>query len=183
MLYIFLFADESDRGKFEYIYQKYNRLLLSKAHSVLRDYSLAEDAVSEAFIRVYKNLRKIDDPDSPRTIAYLVIITRNAAITMLNKQSAQSAADIDDISYDFASPENIEEAVTDRAITEEMLAIVDTLKEEWRAPFLLMYAYSMSHKEIALQLGISENNVTVRIHRAKKRLAELFADKYPDLRR
>ena len=87
MLFLFLsFRTENEKDKFEFLYNRYKRLLLSKAYAVLSDYELAQDAVSEAFIRVYKNLRKLDDLESGKTAAYLVMITRNAALTLLNKQ-------------------------------------------------------------------------------------------------
>jgi RNA polymerase sigma-70 factor (ECF subfamily) len=66
MLLIFTFETERERDKFEYIFNKYKKLILHKAYDVLRDYALAEDAASEAFIRIYKNLDKISDPTAPR---------------------------------------------------------------------------------------------------------------------
>ena len=59
MLIFLAFANDDDKSKFDYLYNRYVKLLLYKAYAVLHDYSLAEDAVSEAFIRVYKNLGKI----------------------------------------------------------------------------------------------------------------------------
>jgi RNA polymerase sigma-70 factor (ECF subfamily) len=50
------------------------------------------------------------------------------------------------------------------------MKLVDRLKEEQRAVFLLKYAHDMSHRDIAKTLGITENNVTVRLHRAKAKL-------------
>ncbi len=67
MFVVLTFTDASERDKFEYIFHKYKKLMMHKAYSVLGDYMLAEDAASEAFIRIYKNLRKIGDPDSPQT--------------------------------------------------------------------------------------------------------------------
>ena len=47
----------------------------------MRDYQLAEDAVQKAFMKVLDNLHKIEEPDCNKTRAFLVIITRNVAIT------------------------------------------------------------------------------------------------------
>lgn len=57
-----------------------------------------------------------------------------------------------------------------------MLALVDGLSEELRSVFLLKYAYDLPHKTIGRLLGISENNVNVRLHRAKKKIAALLAE-------
>ena len=72
--------------KFDFVYERYKKLMLSKAYDILHDYDLAQDAVSEAFIRVYKNRHKLDDLESGRTAAFLVMIVKNVSITMYNKQ-------------------------------------------------------------------------------------------------
>ena len=174
MFIILTFVTEGDRVKFEALFEKYKRLLLYKAYGILHDYSLAEDAVSEAYIRIYKNLNKIDDVNSPRAISFLVTIVKNTSLTILEKQKRYGVPE-DDIETE-QSADNMEEAVLSDAVTQDMLKIVDELKEELRAPFLLKYAHNLSHKEIALILQISENNVTVRIHRAKSKLAKLFRE-------
>ena len=173
MFVILSFDNENDKRKFDYIYGKYKRLLLHKAYQVLNDYSLAEDAVSEAFIRIYKNLRKIDDAESNQTISFLVTIVKNVSITMLNSEKRGTIVELtdDDREDDF----DLEGLVISEDMTQNILKIVDTLKEELKAPFLLKYANGLSHKEISRVLHISENNVTVRIHRAKKKLAELLS--------
>ena len=175
MLLIFLsFPNESEKSKFEYIYGKYKKLLLYKAHGILHDYSLAEDAVSEAFLRVYKNLHKIDDPDSGMTISFLTVIVKNTAINILNQNKNISYSDIyeNDMQSDF----NVEDHVISETVTDGMLKVVDSLKDELKECFLLMYAHDLSYKEIGMILKISEANVAVRIHRAKKKLIQLLKE-------
>lgn len=173
MLIILTFATESDRLKFERLFDKYKRLLLHRAYGILNDYALAEDAVSEAYIRIYKNLGKIEEVDSPKTVSFIVTIVKNVSLTILEKRKNVY---LTDMSEDEGDGYNIEEAILSNTVTGDMLKLVDELREELRVPFLLKYAHDLSHREIALILHISENNVTVRIHRAKKKLAELFVE-------
>ena len=172
MLIFLAFSTVNDKVKFDYLYNRYIKLLLYKAYAVLRDYSLAEDAVSEAFIRVYKNLDKIEDCDSGKTAAFLVIIARNCALTILNKRRRDNAANIDD--FDMPAPDGVEDSIISECSANDIMKLIDSLKENLREPFLLKYAYNMSHKEIANVLGQTENNVTVRIHRAKAKLVQLL---------
>ena len=166
------FDTADDKEKFDYLYNRYIKLMLYKAYAVLKDYSLAEDAVSEAFIRVYKNLDKIDDCDSGRAAAFLVIIARNCALTLLSKRTRDSGENIDDL--DLPAPGGVEESVLSEASAREIMEAVDSLKDNLKDPFLLKYAYNMSHRQIARALGQTENNITVRIHRAKAKLAQLL---------
>ena len=171
MLLIFTFQSESDREKFEYLYHKYKRLFLHKAYGILHDYSLAEDAVSEAMIRIYRNLHKIEDADSPRTVSFLMTIVRNVSLTLLRKRGNLPEAPVPD---DEPAAADVENTVLSGVMAESLYQVIDTLKEELKAPFLLKYAHNLSHAEISRILDISENNVTVRIHRARAKLAAML---------
>ena len=72
--------------KLEQLYALHKNVMLYTAERILRDYQLAEDAVQKAFMKVLDNLHKIEEPDCNKTRAFLVIITRNVAITMYNRQ-------------------------------------------------------------------------------------------------
>lgn len=172
MILLFVFPGETDQKKFEYLYQKYKNLLLKKAYDILDDYALAEDAVSEAYIRVYKNLHKIGDPADNRSIAFAVTIVKNVALTMLSKEKKTASEE-----YDDAQPDdfNLEESVLNTISSRRIYEMMEPLGEELRSVFLLRYAYDYSLKEIGLLLGVSENNAAVRLHRAKKKLARIFA--------
>jgi RNA polymerase sigma-70 factor (ECF subfamily) len=178
MIIILTFSTEQELNRFEYLFDKYKKLLLYKANGILKDYSLAEDATSEAFIRVYKNMHKIEDVNSNQTISFLVTIVTNVAITMLNKEKKRNIISVD-FEENFSNQSddfNLESHIVSNSSTKDMLACVDKLKEELKGPFLMKYAHGLSHKEIAEVLGISENNVTVRIHRAKARLAKILQE-------
>ena len=173
MLLSFTFESAEMQDKFEFLYQKYKNLCLKKAYDILRDYMLAEDAVSEAYMRVYKNLEKIEDPASNRSIAFVVTITKNVALTMLSRQKSAGQDALDEsLEDDF----DLEDEAVARLDAQRIFQIVDELSEELRSVFLLKYAHDLSHREIGKTLGISENNVTVRLHRARKKLAALLKE-------
>ncbi|MDR1358616.1 MAG: sigma-70 family RNA polymerase sigma factor [Coriobacteriales bacterium] len=179
MILVFAFADASKANTFEYLYRRYKNLLYYKAWEILRDPMDAEDAVSEAFIRVYRNLDKVDDPNSPRTAAFLGTIVRNVALTMVKKRAAAPVPVPMSVDEDWggdepADPFDLEAAIIDKISTEEIYQIVNRLDEESRTIFVLKYAYDLSHREIAAQLGMTENNVTVRLHRTRKKLARMI---------
>jgi RNA polymerase sigma-70 factor (ECF subfamily) len=83
---VFTFETEAERDKLTFIWARYKNLMLHKAYAILRDYSLAEDAVSEAMLRIYKNLHKIEEPISNRGVAFIVTVVKNAALTLLEKE-------------------------------------------------------------------------------------------------
>ena len=171
MLVLFAFSSEDEKVKFEYLYNTYKKLLLHQSYQILKDYALAEDAVSEAYLRIYKNLHKIDDPESRRSVAFLVTIAKNVSLTLLKQQQAKPVENYDET---LADDYSLQEDILSRLSANGIYRIVDELSEELKSVFLLKFAYDMPHKEIAEILGITENNVTVRLHRAKKKLADLL---------
>ena len=61
-----------------------------------------------------------------------------------------------------------------KLMSDEAYRLLDSLDEQLRNIFVLKYAYDLPHSEIAEQTGLTENNVTVKLHRAKKKLRELL---------
>lgn len=172
---IFVFASEEQRDKFEMLYQSYKRLMLYKAYQTLGDTMLAEDAVSEAFIRIYKNMEKIEDPNSGSAAAFVSTVVKNVALTMLQREKSKGSRAFELLENDReeAGP-SLENKVLGDISRGEILRLVDSLNEELRSVFLLKYAHDLSHKEIGKMLCITENNVTVRLHRAKKKIAAIL---------
>ena len=172
MILVFTFDTVEERDKFDYLYRKYKDLLFYKAWGVLHDHMLAEDAVSEAYIRIYRNLEKVEDVNSPRTVAFLTTIVRNTALTILNRTKSETIEEPDE---NIADTQNLEDDVLSAISSEKLVLIIGKLDEQSRNIFLLKYAYDLPHKEIAEQLNTTENNITVKLHRVKKKLSKLAA--------
>ena len=161
-----------EKDTFEFIYTKYKHLMLKRAYAILRDFSMAEDAVSEACIRIFKNIRKIDDPESNGSIAFVMMIVKNTSLTLLKSSRKYYAAELD---KDMEDSYNLESDIISKMSSEEIYKTLGALDEESRNIFLYKYAYDLSHKEIASIMGMTENNVTVKLHRCRKKLASLLS--------
>lgn len=168
---ILVFASEEEQNKFELLFNQYRSLLLHKAYEILHDYTLAEDAASEAFLRIYKNLHKITVVESGQTASFCVTIVKNVALTMRTKEHQNLPLETIEQADEFQLEEQVLGAITSQEITR----LLDDLGDDLKSVFLLKYAHDLSHREIASALNISENNVTVRLHRGKKKLKELLS--------
>ena len=87
MLVFYLAAIDSDesKNKFEYIYHKYYRFMLRTASSIIRDSSLAEDAVHETFVQLLKEIDSLRIDNEKSLQSYLYILTRERTIDFLRK--------------------------------------------------------------------------------------------------
>lgn len=155
--------------KFEYIYNKYKNLAYSLAFEILKDPALSEDAVSETFIRVYKNMSKIEDENSPKTAGFIAVIAKNCAKTAAGKRL--NISEIPEPADNY----NLEQSAIDRITVSEIAKAASALNGDLKAVFLLKYAYDMSNKEISKVLGLTPSNVGVLAHRAKKKILRIAA--------
>ncbi len=173
VLLVLAFSSEEEKDKFEYLYSKYKNLLLHKAYGILHDYMLAEDAASEAFLRIYKNLAKIEDPDSGRCIAFLVTIVKNVSLTLLQKKARHTA---EELPVEQQDDFRLEDFVVSRLTSSEIYGLLAQVGEEYKNAFVLKYAYAMSNQEIGKTMGVSANHVGVLLYRAKKKLSQLIKE-------
>lgn len=176
MIAVFAFQTERERDRFTVLYERYRNLLYAKAYDILQDAMLAEDAVSEAYIRVFRNMDKIEGVDSPRTAAFLVTIAKNTALTIYAKRKEEAVPAEDLASLAGADPQVLEDLVMLELTGERVARLVGTLDEQSRHIFLMKYAYDMPHREIAAQCGMTENNVTVKLHRIRRKLADAIEE-------
>ena len=85
VLYLSL-LDGEDEGKFERLYYKYRRLMFTCAKEILKDDVLAEDAVHEAFLRLTKHMKGIDEVKCNKTLRFVVIVVESAAKDIYRKE-------------------------------------------------------------------------------------------------
>lgn len=176
-LFVFEDSESKKQEKFEKIYLQYGRLMYSKAMQILGDHSLSEDAVSEAFIRVFKNLHKLEDKvPSPLTASFVVTVVKNVALTMVSKRKEEEYVPIDE-DFDMADTANIEQDVISKISAEDIVELLDKLDEPLKQVFLMYYGYDMNLTDVANTLGITNNLAAVRLHRARIKMAKIVSER------
>jgi len=161
---------EDEKREFVALYEGYRKLMFYVANDILRDHTLAEDAVQEAFLRIVKNFRKIGDISCPRTKAFVVIITKNTAKTLIAKENRAKVLH-ENLLYTSAQPaDDTFSDVSYRSMVRAMLQ----LPEIHRDVLYLAHIYGYNYKEISSLLSISVEAVKKRMQRSKARLKEVL---------
>ena len=170
---------EQDSIKLHRIYEIYEQPMYRIAFAVLKDCQAAEDAVSEAFIRIIKNLGKISAPDSEKTKRYIVKIIRSTSVEQYRsrKRFFQREQAIDDEIMQIPSMTDVESEVFSR----QKENILSVLADDEKKLVELRCMMDMSWKDISKLLFISESAARKRFERIKKRLVSLKGD-MPDER-
>lgn len=160
-----------DSEKLRALYMLYEQPMYRIAFAVLHDSALAEDAVSDAFMRIIGRLRRLESPDSPRTKAYIVKTIKSAAISIYrkNKRRNEREINIDDDVLQYRDPkQDVEGYVLEhRSPLEETL---ESMGETDRRIVLLRCRDELSWKEVSDKMSITEANARKRFERVRKRL-------------
>ena len=174
-LYLSLVENENDKEKFEEIYIRYKSLMLSRAYEILRDRELSEDAVHNAFIRILKNLEKLDEADSNRTKGFVMIVLENVAKTMYVKNRRQNIIELNEnISEDTNVEIDTEKKLTAEFIAQKIAQLPDTYREI----ITLKYLHGLNDKEIASVLNISQTSARKRLQRSREKLKKLVGGEF-----
>ncbi len=152
------------------LFSEYYRLLLYISSKILKDSYLAEEAVQESFLRVIKNIDKIDDVASDTTKHFLVMITRNISITLYNKRNRSVETTWDSTTIENTGSYDESDALLGELYWEECLRQLPLPYKE----VLLLMGDGYSLKEIAEILDISYENVRKRAQRAKAAVLKIM---------
>ncbi|HVW82070.1 MAG TPA: sigma-70 family RNA polymerase sigma factor [Mycobacteriales bacterium] len=151
------------------------------ARRMLGDPDEAADATQEVYIRVMRSVVGFRGESAFGT--WLHRVTVNVCLTMLRKRSKARETGLAAGRTPFAMPDDAGSVAGVDALPDERAATADlarrseaalaTLPEDARTVVVLRDIEGLSTKEVADLLGVTENVVKVRLHRAHARLRAL----------
>ena len=148
--------------------ERFIRPIYSICLKCLRDPVEAQDATQDVFLRMYKGINTFD-PEKPLS-SWLFRIAYNRCIDYLKKRGKNleiAMQDVESVTYDSHPPLDSESTEPMKAL---MWAAVDELNETHRLIILFKYRFNMKNGEIAEVFSITENNLRVKLYRAKQEL-------------
>lgn len=174
-MFLLLIENNDDRLKVERLYKQYKYLMFSQANKILNDKYLSEDAVHQSFVRIIKNLHKIDENNCPRTGRFLVIICENIAKNIYNNRLYLNTRNVYIEEIDDKEMELCSDPI-DIVIDKESFHIIEeaigNLPFIYRDILHLKKAYDCTNQEIVDLLDIPLETVKKRLHRARKKLVQ-----------
>jgi len=163
-------ASQGDHEAFGVLVGAHLARLDTAARLILRDSELARDAVQEATLRAWKNLRGLRDPS--RFDAWLHRLTVNACLDLARKRRGR-VVEVELMPLHDAPVPDATSRVTDAMYVQRMLAAVDPAQ---RAVVVLHYYLDMSLPETAAALGIPIGTAKSRLNRALTAMRIKVAD-------
>ncbi|HEY8957420.1 RNA polymerase sigma-70 factor [Chitinophaga sp.] len=160
---------DDDQEAFTTIYNKYWYPLMQHVMKAVRIYSEAEDIVQEIFVSIWKNRARLEIRGALST--YLFNSGRYMAIRNIERNVTRSnylqrlSDQIDN--GGVPSPETL---LHMRELEERIEQAIESLPGKMKEIFNLSRKQQLSYREIAAQLGVSEETVKKQISNALNRL-------------
>jgi RNA polymerase sigma-70 factor (ECF subfamily) len=152
---------------YEIIMRRYNQRLYRVVRAILRDDNEAEDVIQDAYVRAYQNLAQFESRSAFST--WLVRIAVHEALARLRRRNRFSAfeeeegtGEVHTVSGGPDPEETLSQSELRRVLEDSILQ----LPARYRTVVMLRDIEEMSTAETAAALGITEQNVKVRLHRA-----------------
>ena len=154
---------------FEQILFCYEKAIFNYLYHLTSHKQIAEDLTQETFIKLYKNLEKIQPEQNFK--AWVYKIATNSAKDFWRKQKAQKELFVE-FPEDFETilPKDAYYELELNESSKEIETALLGLKPEYKTVLLLYYQKELSYAEIAENLNIPINTVKTYIYRAKKAL-------------
>ena len=167
-------AKQGDKQAFTTLVLRYGDRLYSVAFRILRDTTRAEDAVQQAFLMAWRELRRLRDDD--RLEAWLYRLLVNACFAEMRHTRRWQPRLIAVTDPDLGGPSTDDTQVS-VALRDELERAFRRLSAEQRAVLAMHHYLGLSGDEIAETLGISSGTVRSRLHYARQRMrAAIEAD-------
>lgn len=130
------------------------------ARLILRDPELARDAVQEGYLRAWRSLAALRDPD--RFEAWLHRLVIHSCIDVTRRRRRRPL-EVELTPIDGPATADVASTVADR---EQLDMALRRLDPEWRAVVVLYYYLGMPLPAVAATLGIPLGTAKSRLHRS-----------------
>ncbi|MBI5469831.1 RNA polymerase sigma factor [Candidatus Kaiserbacteria bacterium] len=164
------YAAEMERS-FLAAYDEHADALFRHCLARIRDRDVAKDIVQETYTKTWDYLAKGKTVDHLRAFLYRVA---NNLIIDTSRRKRSSSLDVMKEDDGFEAVDETTKDPGEIGDARGAMKLLDSLEEIYRTAVTMRFVDGLSPKEIALALKVSENVVSVRIHRGIERLKTII---------
>ena len=163
-------ADEAALGE---LYDRYGRVAYGLALRVVRDRALAEDAVQEAFLAVWRSAGSfLAEQGKPST--WILTLVHRRAVDLVRREERRRTEPLDEVAQ--PTGEATDEEAWLRAQRQVVQEALRKLPPDQREAIELAYYGGFTQSELAERLGQPLGTIKSRMFTGLRRLRELLAE-------
>lgn len=174
MFYLQLLETEEDRQLFALLYEAHKKQMQYVANLVLRNDSLSEDAVHNAFVGIANNMDALRNRSKEDVKNYLLKAAQNAAINLSKREKKQEDyfINLDDEPVE----DSMLEALCEKLNRERIVASIMQISEPYNTVLYCHFVLEMEQKKIASVLQRKPDTVRQQLSRGRKMLQFLLKE-------
>jgi RNA polymerase sigma factor (sigma-70 family) len=163
-------ADEAALGE---AYTRFGRVAYGLAYRILRDAALAEDAVQDAFLAVWRTAASFD-PSRGTASTWILTLVHRRTVDVVRREDRRRAQPLDDAPP--AVGETTDESAAVREQRRAVQAALARLPADQRAALELAYYGGLTQSQIAEHLGVPLGTVKSRAFAGLAALRDLLGE-------
>jgi RNA polymerase sigma-70 factor (ECF subfamily) len=173
-----------DRAAFETLMRRHNQRVYRAVRSVIKNEDEVEDIMQQAYMNAFAHLTQFEQRS--RFSTWLMQIALNEAFARRRRLLAATArtattADIENIQDIMSAPPTSRPDPERQAYAGELRRVledaVDALPDAYRAVFVLRDIEGLTTSETSEGLGLGEEAVKTRLHRARAMIRQRVTDR------
>jgi len=161
-----------DKEAFRMLVEQYRSVLFGTAYLMMRDRGLAEDAVQEALIQIWKNLASFRLKSSVKT--WMVRIVVNEVKQQFRKKKLPMIS-LEEATDTPSGSDGVEAVLIHDEERRGLRQTLDRLQPEQKETVVLRYFSELTIPEIAAVTNQREGTIKARLSRALDRLGEVLS--------
>jgi RNA polymerase sigma factor (sigma-70 family) len=165
-------AARSDEVAFAELYDRYGRVAYGLALRVLRDESLAEDAVQDAFLAIWRGASRFI-PERGKASTWILTLVHRRAVDLVRREDRRRVEPLEDTEV-AAAGGSVEDIAWLRLERERVQAALQQLSDPQREAIELAYYGGYTQSELAERLGQPLGTIKSRMFSGLTRLHELL---------
>lgn len=166
---------------FALLVRRYEAPLLRRARTILKSPEDAEEAVQDAFTKMYLYADKYHPQEGASFSSWAYTILNRVAYTKYRAKSAEWGKRAELLPEHYESlPDDRAEFIEDLSIRNEVLSALSKLPEAAAKILKMQFIEGKSQEEIAESEGLSIPAVKTRVHRAKKMFKQSYDEQHHD---
>lgn len=172
----FLQFRAGEEHAFDQVVSEYTGPAYAAALQILRDPALAEEAVQDAFVRLWQRAKQFE-PGKGAERSWIMAIVRNQAIDVLRKRARTMERSIDDAPtvYALRDPADVWQSVLEGLTGETVLQAIRELPAEQQEVVVRAYYEGKKLVDVARELDIPEGTARSRLRLALTKLRDTLS--------
>ena len=159
------------------LYDRFGRIAYGLALRVVRDRNLAEDAVQEAFLALWRTASRFI-PERAKASTWILTIVHRRAIDVVRREERRRTERAEEAAE--AQVESALDVVSLRMERERVQAALRALPDQQREALELAYYGGFTQSELAERLGEPLGTIKSRMFKGLSRLRDLLAEPIPE---